>query len=378
MRRVDVEERRARLARRHHLAVEDRATTVTQAARSVVALHSSDPVTVFLSARARIDGATVQSIERALYEERSVVRMLGMRRTLFVPPRELRPVIQSACTDAIAARERKRLLGWIGASGIDDPAGWLRRAERATMRLVAERGETATAELTKAVSHLSRKIVIGQGEVGRDRERRTRVLPLLAADGALVRGRAARLLGQRPVPLGDTAAVARRQRSPSTADGPGRAPAALARGFRPGDRDRHPLVDRAGRRGSRDRRSPRCRTRRSSSTARRAAYLLADDLETMTAPSRGRRCSRRSIPTTMGWKERDWYLGAAPAATLFDVERQRRADGLVGRARRRRLVAARRRRDRRSGCSRTSARDAIGRDRGRGRAPAGLARRDVR
>ena len=50
MRRVEVEERRARLARRHRLAPTTQAASVEEAARSLVCLHATDPATIYLSA----------------------------------------------------------------------------------------------------------------------------------------------------------------------------------------------------------------------------------------------------------------------------------------------------------------------------------------
>ena len=52
--------------------------------RDIVALHATDPATVFLSARAHVDDLQLDHVETALYDDRSVVRLLGMRRTLFV------------------------------------------------------------------------------------------------------------------------------------------------------------------------------------------------------------------------------------------------------------------------------------------------------
>jgi hypothetical protein len=52
MYRLDVTERRARLARRHLLV--QSAATIEEAADTMVGFHSSDPVTVYLSARARV------------------------------------------------------------------------------------------------------------------------------------------------------------------------------------------------------------------------------------------------------------------------------------------------------------------------------------
>jgi hypothetical protein len=88
VRTIDDAERRTRLARRHRLAPGHRAPHVVEAARSLVALHGTDPSTIYLSAWARVDGMTVSDLERALYDDRSLVKHLAMRRTLFVFPRE--------------------------------------------------------------------------------------------------------------------------------------------------------------------------------------------------------------------------------------------------------------------------------------------------
>ena len=52
----------------------------------IVGLHGTDPASVYLAARARTREVDKAAIEHALYEERSLVRMLGMRRTVFVVP----------------------------------------------------------------------------------------------------------------------------------------------------------------------------------------------------------------------------------------------------------------------------------------------------
>jgi hypothetical protein len=87
MRHVTGGERRARLGIRHGLAVS--AETVDDAAAAVVGLHASDPATVYLSARARVSGFGSEDLEDALYADRSLVRLWGMRRTLFVTSREI-------------------------------------------------------------------------------------------------------------------------------------------------------------------------------------------------------------------------------------------------------------------------------------------------
>ena len=125
MRAIDAAERRARLVTRHHLAPGAAAADPAEAARGVVALHSTDPASVFLSLHARTAPSSVDDIERALYEERSLVRMLGMRRTMFVVPVELAPIIQASTTNAIAAVQRRRYTQIITDAGVGDGA-WLK------------------------------------------------------------------------------------------------------------------------------------------------------------------------------------------------------------------------------------------------------------
>jgi hypothetical protein len=127
-----VDERRARLVRRHLLAPGTWKSSVAEVARALVAVHATDPATVYLSVRARTRDLDPDAITRELYEERTVVRILGMRRTLFVITREARPLVQTACTDLVAARERARIESWLSAlPDLEDvPAAFLADAGR--------------------------------------------------------------------------------------------------------------------------------------------------------------------------------------------------------------------------------------------------------
>ena len=150
IRTVSVAERRRRLAVRHHLAPEARAGTVAAAATGLIGLHGTDPASVYLAAWARTREIDKTAIENALYEERSLVRMLGMRRTVFVVPSDLVPVIQAACTDQIAERMRRQLAQAIEASGIAaDGASWLKEVGEATVSALAARGTATGAELAR-------------------------------------------------------------------------------------------------------------------------------------------------------------------------------------------------------------------------------------
>ena len=160
-------------------------------AASLVGLHSSDPATVYLAARARVAGFQVAHLEHALYAARSLVRVLGMRRTMFVVPSDLAAVLDAACTRALAPAERRRLERLLSEQGIaGDAAGWLAEVERRTLAALAARGEATAAELTGEVPELAQKLSFGAGRkwagtVGVS----TRVLFLLATEGHIVRAR---------------------------------------------------------------------------------------------------------------------------------------------------------------------------------------------
>ena len=188
---MGVGERRARLAVRHHLAPAARAADVVTVARDLVALHATDPSTVYLTARARLRTPAVEDVSRAVYDDRALVRILGMRRTMFVVPVELMPVVQAACTRAIAAVERRRTVQFLGLAGLTgDAAAWLAEVEDATVAELARRGEALSTELSAAEPRLAVQIRFADGKpYAGSQSVASRVLPLLAADGRVVRGR---------------------------------------------------------------------------------------------------------------------------------------------------------------------------------------------
>jgi hypothetical protein len=191
VRRIGVQERRGRLALRHHLAPAARAAGVAEVAGDLVGLHGTDPASVFLAAAARLRRPEVGAIERAMYEDRVLLRMLGMRRTMFVVPVELVPVVQAACTNAIAAAQRSLLLRVLEESGItDDPKRWLEEVEEATVQALGARGQALAAELATDEPRLREQIQYAEGKSYASRQSvSTRVLLVLAAEGRIARGR---------------------------------------------------------------------------------------------------------------------------------------------------------------------------------------------
>ena len=190
MRRITDAERRARLLWRHHLTSANRVDHPAQAAAGVVALHATDPVSVFLSALARMRQPSIAAVEDALYEERSLVRMLGMRRTMFVVPVEFASVVHAAATRAIAVRERRKLIQRISPVVPGDVDAWLAEVEDATERALVARGEAVAVELSADVPQLRTRVLMNEGKKYESYGTITTwVLALLSMQGRIVRGR---------------------------------------------------------------------------------------------------------------------------------------------------------------------------------------------
>ncbi|MCP2322579.1 hypothetical protein HDA40_001086 [Hamadaea flava] len=189
MRKITVAERRARLARRHRLSTP--AASIDEAVRAVGVLHATDPATVYLSVFARYPGATVEALDKALYADRTLLRLHGMRRTLFVAPVDLVPAIQRACALAVAAQSRKTYVKLITEAGAGD-AAWLAELERAAETALAARGEATAAQLSVDEPRLRTQITVAPGKPYEAKQTITAwILFLLAVEGRIVRGRPA-------------------------------------------------------------------------------------------------------------------------------------------------------------------------------------------
>jgi hypothetical protein len=318
IRPVGVAERRARLAARHHLT--PRAATVpgplVSTVADIIGLHGTDPASVYLSAWART-GAARADIEHALYAERTLIRMLGMRRTVFVVPAGLVPVIQAACTDQIGEKMRRDLARRVEESGIAaDGANWLKEVGEATVRALAARGSATGNELAQDEPRLRAQIVYAADKsYGGPVNVTTRLLTLLSAEGLIVRGRprggwtSSQFTWALPIPgapdqTRPAAAAARAELARRWLHGFGPAPRADLQwwtGWTAGqvkqalDQLEITEVDLDGTPG----------------------VMLAADQEAPPAAAPWAALLPALDPTAMGWRDRAWYVGEhAPA--LFD------------------------------------------------------------
>ena len=156
----------------------------------MVALHATDPTTVFLSIAARSRTVDPAQVEKALYEDRTLLRMLAMRRTMFVVPTDLVPALQAGVADALADKQRRTYGRYLEQAVEGDTATWLAEVEQETRSALRERGEATGSELTAAVPRLRTQVDTAPGKsYSKPTNITTWVLVTLGCAGHIVRGR---------------------------------------------------------------------------------------------------------------------------------------------------------------------------------------------
>jgi hypothetical protein len=190
IRRIPVAERRARLAVRHRLTAARRTDDVVAIADDLAGLHSSDPVTVHLSAAVRMRDPRLPAVEEALYEDRSLLRHHAMRRTLWVFGLELARAAHHSSTVTLLARQRALLLDAVARAGLDaDPERWVAAASAEILAALTDKGPQSARDLGRLVPHLAVPITIGAGRNGAVMAAHTRVLLVLGFEGRVLRAR---------------------------------------------------------------------------------------------------------------------------------------------------------------------------------------------
>lgn len=189
MRHIDDAERRARLARRHGIAPAYRYEGPVDATSAMVAMHATEPASVHLGLHARVDHLSVDQVDQALYGDRSLVKQLAMRRTLFTFARDLVPFVLGSASSRIAGAESRRLAKDVEQAGVaSDGATWI-DAAIAQIRDVLDRGgDLDAAALREAIPDLNSRITFGSGTWAQEAPASGRVITVAGARGDIVRG----------------------------------------------------------------------------------------------------------------------------------------------------------------------------------------------
>ncbi|WP_241384176.1 winged helix DNA-binding domain-containing protein [Rhodococcus sp. CH91] len=318
-RRVDASERRARLAVRHRLHPGRRASGAVDATTSMMCLHGTDPASVFLSAWARVDGFTTLDLERALYRDRSLVKHMAMRRTVFVVPRETLSVVQAGASARVAAAQRRQVIKDVEKAGLHRDGGrWLDDVSAHVLEALSGGREATSSELRSEIPLLDGAIDYGIGKSwGGKVPFAPRVLTVLSAEGRVVRAsNKGSWRVSRPSWTSTESWLGAGIEPCDEADGVRALVESWLRTFGPGTE-----TDIKWWLGS-------------TLTAVRAAlaeldvvevdldgrsgYLLSDDVEEQTPVEPWGALLPALDPTVMGWAERDWYLGPY-RSELFDA-----------------------------------------------------------
>ncbi|WP_210586924.1 winged helix DNA-binding domain-containing protein [Streptomyces sp. GESEQ-35] len=314
-RHVGVAERRARLALRHRLAGTARAASPEEIARSLVALHGTDPATVYLAVGARLGdpAKTVTETERALYGDGSLVRMHGMRNTVFVFPSRLTAVVHASTGIAVAARERANLLKQMAVGGAPD-AAWLKEVEESTLAVLERRGQATAAELAQDEPRLRERFTYGAGKSYEGLHTvSTRLLRLLGQEGKVVRGR----------PLGSwTSSQFRWAPAPAhpELDIAGAQAALLGRWLTAcGPATEADLKWWTGWNVTEVRRALKAIGAEEVRLDEGTGHVTAGDTAPVAEPAEPWAALLPALdPTAMGWQHRDWYLSPDLRPALFD------------------------------------------------------------
>lgn len=316
---ISAAQRRARLAVRHALAPAYRRDTVEDVATTMVALHATEPATVHLAVAARSD-RSVADVERALYDDRSVVKQLAMRRTLFAFPRELLPAAWGSASARVAEQQRRLIAKDAQRYGItDDGERWLAHACAAVLERLSDGSSRSARELREDLPQLTGRLSYGAGTAYEGTVHvAPRVLTLLGAEGRIMRAvndghwRTSRprwtatstWLGEPPEPLDDRTGYAELVTRWLRSFGPGTEADLVWWLGATKTVVRRALADigavdvdlEGGARG----------------------WVLADDTDEVEEPTEWAALLPVLDSTAMGWRDRDFYLDPADVPYLVD------------------------------------------------------------
>ena len=316
MLRVTDPERRHRLAVRHALAPDHHVDSPEAAVRAMTVLHATEPATIYLSCQARSPSTTIADMDRALYGARSLVKQLAMRRTVFIFPRDLLPAAWGSAAARVAATERRAMAKEIVKAGMaSDGDAWLDRARADVLDVLADAPDGLTAaEIRQAAPAMDVKVSVRAHSAWAA----PRVLTHLGLTADLARGentshwRVSRprwtlmeaWLGEAPEATDSDAGYRELVRrylhsfGPATEDDIAWWLGSTKGAMRTAIADLEAvevLLD-------------------SGATG----WLLPDDLDPVADPGRWVALLPVLDPTVMGWKARDFYLGADLRDQLFD------------------------------------------------------------
>ena len=156
-------ERLRRIGARHRIDPACRADSVLAAAEAVACLHGTDHPSIYLSAFAR-SWTDAAAIDAALFEQRSLVKHLAMRRTVFAIPRGLLPAAHAGVSRRVGRTERTQLVRLLERERVvADPEHWLPTACDDVLTHLAGHPVSPAAAVRDALPRLQPRVPYAQG-----------------------------------------------------------------------------------------------------------------------------------------------------------------------------------------------------------------------
>jgi uncharacterized protein YcaQ len=181
------------LAHKQHLLPNSRASDLLRAVRDIVALHSTDPTTPYLSLWARMAGFRREALEDALYERRALTRVSCMRVTLHVVPSDEMPRFFQAYAGRHLRPESRDLAPFLAQAGVcsaEEAEQRLQELQRRVLDVLIARGPSTLREIGQTVPELRAKIRYAEGKAYEGEfSIGSRLVPDMYALGLLVRAR---------------------------------------------------------------------------------------------------------------------------------------------------------------------------------------------
>jgi hypothetical protein len=187
---IDDRQRRVRLAQRHRLLARLRTDDVVRIADDLVALHSTDPVSVVLSVLVRMEHPSIEAVEDVVYERRALIRHHAMRRTLWLASPDTVRRMHAAATRKLVGPERRRTIKMLAASGVLEPESWLDSAREQILADLHAHGPSTAREIGQRVEAVRQPLRLAEGKsYATIQGAHSRVITLLGFEGRILRAR---------------------------------------------------------------------------------------------------------------------------------------------------------------------------------------------
>jgi hypothetical protein len=192
---ISLEQSASYPASKHHLLPSTRLADALQIAKDILALHATSATTPYLSLWARMTNFDRGMLDEALYEERSLSRVLCMRSTVHIVPSDGAAMFIRGFGHLSERRtppqfQRGRLLVQAGICSENEAERTYKELTERIVHVLRERGPSTTKELAESVPELKARI---RHDVGKKYEGDfsigSRLVNALAARGVIIRTR---------------------------------------------------------------------------------------------------------------------------------------------------------------------------------------------